>query len=155
MARSDMCPALRRANGKVRDQHHALALLLDLHVVVVLFCREVLLDDGEQLALEFFHAARRQLGAIVGEHQLEALLEVVLALATAEQSEHQAPPNRRRRPVKNPPFWSKEGYGTSSPLRRLAMSRKAAPAATFGPSSSEAGLPTLVDTRIRSSSGTM
>src|SRR5690606_22457128 len=139
----------RAFHRQVGDEDHAFALLLYAHVVICLAGREVLLDDGEQLLLELLDAARRELRAVVRQHELEPLLQLVLGLPAPEQTEHHAPPNRRLSPARNPPWGSRLGQGTSSPRTRLAMSRKAVPAPSFVLSSNEAGLPMFVETRMR------
>src|SRR5690606_23661398 len=74
-ARRPVRPRSRPARGgprpsgpldrQVGDQDHALALLLDAHVVVAVGGGEVLLDHGEELALELLDVAGRQLRPVV------------------------------------------------------------------------------------------
>src|SRR5690625_7709281 len=103
-------------------------MLFETDVVLLLGAGEVLADDPEKLGLEVLHLAGREFRPVIGEHELEAFLDVILAAAPTEETEHQRPPNRRVMPAMKPPCGSVGRKATASPRTRRAMLREAGPA---------------------------
>src|SRR5690625_7869397 len=67
-------------------------MLFETDVVLLLGAGEVLADDPKKLGLEVLHLAGREFRPVIGEHELEAFLDVILAAAPTEETEHQRPP---------------------------------------------------------------